>query len=137
MQKSMDESKKTVGYGVVQNNGNMAGTEAHSKEKQGSSPVLERSSLQSPRKPKWQVFAFGFGIGKGPTKMELNDIKSRQLRQQTTTTKSDGHEDESDRRSEKKRLWRLIDVFRCGGEYEGDTAVKDLRASFRTLRKFD
>ncbi|KAI3721369.1 hypothetical protein L2E82_32379 [Cichorium intybus] len=132
MQKSMDESKKTVAYKEKQ----MAGTEAHSKEKQGSSPFLERSSLQSPRKPKWQVFAFGFGIGKGPTKMELNDIKSRQLRQQTTTTISDGHDDESGR-SEKKRWWRLIDVFSCGGEYEGDTTVKDLRASFRTLRKFD
>lgn len=124
MQKSMDEYKKTVAFGVVQIDGNMAGREGHSKEKQGSSPV--------PGKTKWQVVAFGFGSTRFPRKMKLSDIKSRQ---QTSTTTAEGGEDGSDRR--KKRWWRLIDVFRCGGGYDGDMVVNDLRASFPTLKKFD
>ncbi|CAH1438479.1 unnamed protein product [Lactuca virosa] len=128
----MDEYKKTVAFGLVQIDGNMAETEGQSKEKQGSSPVPERNRLDSPGKTKWQVFAFGFGSSKFPKKMELSDIKSRQ---QTSTTIADGGEDGSDRR--KKRWWRLIDVFRCGGGYDGDTVVNDWRASFPTLKKFD
>ncbi|KAI3748642.1 hypothetical protein L6452_11881 [Arctium lappa] len=131
MQKSMCESKKTM---EVKIHGDMGGTEEqHSKGNQGSSP----------RKSKWRpVFMFGYGTAKFPTKMELNDIKSRQLRrQQTTTTVCDGGagEDESyGRRSGDKRWWRLIDVFGCGGGYDdGDTAVKDLRATFRTLERFE
>ncbi|KAI3705190.1 hypothetical protein L1987_75424 [Smallanthus sonchifolius] len=91
----------------------------------------------SPTNSKWKVFMFGFGTGKFPAKMELSDIKKRQLRQQDadTDTLSDGGEDESDRR--KKRWWMLIDVFRCGGGYEEEGAVKGLQASFPTLKRFD
>ncbi|KAI3808991.1 hypothetical protein L1987_24955 [Smallanthus sonchifolius] len=125
MHKSMDqESKKTVSFREVR---------IHSE--------MVRSRLElSPTKSKWHVFMFGFGTGKFPAKMELSDIKKRQLRQQDadTDTLSDGGEDESDRRrSGRKRWWLLIDVFRCGGGYEGEVAVKGLQASFPTLKRFD
>ncbi|CAI9273469.1 unnamed protein product [Lactuca saligna] len=128
----MDEYKKAVAFGVVQIDGNMAGREGHSKEKPGSYPVPERNRLESPGKTNWQVVAFGFGSTRFPRKMKLSDIKSRQ---QTSTTIADGGEVGSDRR--KKRWWRLIDVFRCGGGYDGDMVVNDMRASFPTLKKFD
>ncbi|KAJ0558280.1 hypothetical protein HanIR_Chr07g0334531 [Helianthus annuus] len=139
MQKySKDEPKKTVSFGKVRVHGEMVATEERSKEKQGSMVVAERSRLESPTKSTCQVFMFGFGTGKFPTKMELSDIKQRQLRRQATDTVPDGGEDESDRRrGGKKGWWLLIDVFRCGGGYEEEVAVKDLQVSFPTLKKFD
>ncbi|KAL4576421.1 hypothetical protein LXL04_012514 [Taraxacum kok-saghyz] len=133
MKKSMDESKR-----AVQIQRNMAGAGGNLKEKQGSSPVPERNRLEYPVKPKWQIFTFGFGSSKFPTKMKMSDIKIRQLRQQTATTITEERDDESDlKSSQKKRWWRLIDIVRCGGGYDGDTGANDIRASFPTLKKFD
>ncbi|KAK1421246.1 hypothetical protein QVD17_23435 [Tagetes erecta] len=87
-------------------------------------PVPERSRLESPAKSNFQVFMFGFGTGKFPTKMELSDIKKRQLRQPTMP---DGDDEESDRR--KKRWWVLIDAFRCGGAYQEKVAMKDVQTT--------
>ncbi|KAD5961956.1 hypothetical protein R6Q59_036432 [Mikania micrantha] len=139
----MDESTKTVSFSPVQVHSTTVGTEEHSKEKQGSMRVLSR--LDSPIKSNCEVFMFGFGTGKFPAKMELSDIKRRQLRHQTIDTASGGGEDVSGggedeidrRRSGKKRWWLLIDVFGCGGGYEEEAAVKDLQASFPTLKRFD
>lgn len=100
----MDKSKKKVSFSDVRVLGDTTTIEEHSKDKQGSAQV---SRLESPTKPKWQVFMFGFGTGKFPTKMDLNDIKSRQLRrQQTINTMPDGGgEDESDSRRSGKNQW--------------------------------
>ncbi|KAJ9539946.1 hypothetical protein OSB04_026452 [Centaurea solstitialis] len=105
MQISMYESKKTV---EVKIHGDTAGTEEQqrSKRNQGLSKAVSlRDRLESRRNTKLWVFMFGHGTAKFRTKMELNDIKSRQLRQQSTTTVSDGGEDEiPGRRSGEKRV---------------------------------
>ncbi|KAI3520100.1 hypothetical protein L1887_09324 [Cichorium endivia] len=81
--------------------------------------VMEKSRMTSKSKSRWQVFMYGFGSGKFPAKMDLSDIKSRQLRQQSTTTVSRSvdhvvEEESSDQRSRKKVWWRFVDVLGCG-----------------------
>ncbi|KAI3705189.1 hypothetical protein L1987_75423 [Smallanthus sonchifolius] len=68
----------------------------------------------SSSKSKWQVFMFGFGSGKFPSTMDMSDIKSRQIRRQSTVV---------GRRSGKKGWWRLVNVLGCNGGYDGDTMV--------------
>ncbi|KAI3721372.1 hypothetical protein L2E82_32382 [Cichorium intybus] len=93
--------------------------------------VMERSKVASKSKSRWQVFMFGFGSGKFPTKMDLSDLKSRQLRHESTTrmdfsdmTKSrEPHDQSVGQRSEKKAWWRLVDILGCGGGYERDAVV--------------
>ncbi|PWA59238.1 hypothetical protein CTI12_AA394970 [Artemisia annua] len=138
MQQPLYKSKKKVSFGEVKVHGDKDGTQEHLKENHGFSSFIEEKQLEYGTKPKWQVFMFGFGTGKFPTKMKLSDIKSRQYRQQATSNMSDSDENESGRRrSGKKRWWRMIDVFRCGGGYKGDAEMKELQASFPTIRKFD
>ncbi|CAH1438480.1 unnamed protein product [Lactuca virosa] len=78
-------------------------------------------------KSKWQVFMFGFGSGKFPTKMDMSDIKTRQFRRKSTVTVSqwvdDGKDECVGRRSGKKGWWRLVDVLGCSGGYDKDTMV--------------
>ncbi|KAI3748640.1 hypothetical protein L6452_11879 [Arctium lappa] len=88
---------------------------------------MERSRLMASSKSKsrWQVFLFGFRSGKFPKKMDLSDIKIRQLRHQSTTTKVSspsadlhvGWEESVGRRTDKKGWWRVVDVLGCGGGY--------------------
>ncbi|KAJ9539943.1 hypothetical protein OSB04_026449 [Centaurea solstitialis] len=80
------------------------------------------SSSSSPCKSRWKVFLFGFGSGKFQAKMDMSDIKIRQLRRQSDhRTVVDG--EEMERRSGKKGWWRLVDVLGCSGGYERDTMV--------------
>ncbi|KAK9050581.1 hypothetical protein SSX86_030449 [Deinandra increscens subsp. villosa] len=68
-------------------------------------------------KSKWQVvFMFGFGSGKFPTTMDMSDIKSRQLRRQSTVVKEDSV-------GRKKGWWRLVDVLGCNDGYERERTV--------------
>ncbi|KAI3808994.1 hypothetical protein L1987_24958 [Smallanthus sonchifolius] len=68
-------------------------------------------SSSSSCKSKFQVFMFGFGSGKFPSTMDMSDIKSRQLRHQSTFV---------GRRSGKKGWWWLVDVLGCNRGYDVD-----------------
>ncbi|PWA95995.1 hypothetical protein CTI12_AA029590 [Artemisia annua] len=90
------------------------------------------SVMASKSKSRWQVFLSGFGSSKFPTKMDLDDIKSRQLRSESTTNTSQhvnvervSKEEASGgrRTSGMKVWWRLVDVLGCGGGYEKDNKV--------------
>ncbi|KAI3748644.1 hypothetical protein L6452_11883 [Arctium lappa] len=79
------------------------------------------SFASSPCKSRWKVFLFGFGSGKHQTKMDMSDIKIRQLRRQSDHTPVELVDKE--RRSGEKGWWRLVDVLGCSGGYERDTMV--------------
>ncbi|GKA62920.1 hypothetical protein Tco_0762439 [Tanacetum coccineum] len=90
------------------------------------------SVMASKSKSRWQVFLSGFGSSKFPTKMDLDDIKSRQLRSESTTNTrkhvdiecvSKEEETGGRRTSGMKVWWRLVDVLGCGGGYEKDNKV--------------
>ncbi|KAI3721368.1 hypothetical protein L2E82_32378 [Cichorium intybus] len=87
-----------------------------------SKSLPNRVPSSSTCKSKWQVFMFGFGSGKFPTKMDMSDIKSRQFRQQSTVTVSqwvdDGKKENLGRRSGKKGWWQLVNILGCSGGYE-------------------
>lgn len=99
--------------------------------KNGSRPSTPRSKSLPNRLPssiyksKWQVFMFGFGSGKFPTTIDVNDIKSRQLRRQSMVSVSqwidDGKDEIVGRRSGKKGWWRLVDALGCSGGYVKDS----------------
>ncbi|KAL8193211.1 hypothetical protein R6Q57_027115 [Mikania cordata] len=77
------------------------------------------SVMASKSKSRWQVFMSGFGSGRFPTKMDLIDIKTRQLRSQSMTKVPQDVVDHGDgdgpKICRKKIWWRLVDVLRCGG----------------------
>ncbi|KAL4576422.1 hypothetical protein LXL04_012515 [Taraxacum kok-saghyz] len=90
--------------------------------------VMERSRLMASKSSsRWQVFMFGLGSGKFPTKMDLSDIKSRQLRRQSSPKvdlsdaikKTQPHE----QKSGKKAWWRFVDILGCGGGFVRDAVV--------------
>ncbi|KAJ0470527.1 hypothetical protein HanRHA438_Chr14g0674481 [Helianthus annuus] len=88
------------------------------------------SVMASRSKSRWQVFMSGFGSGKFPTKMDLIDIKTRQLRSKSTAKVSQhvdhvGTDDSGGRRVRKTVWWRLVDVLGCGGGYEKNNMVVD------------
>ncbi|KAI3799744.1 hypothetical protein L1987_35045 [Smallanthus sonchifolius] len=89
------------------------------------SKSMPNRSASFPCKSRLMVFMFGSGSSKFPTKVDMSDIKSRQLRQQNTSTVSgwvDGGKEESDGgTSGKKGWWRLVDALGCSGGYERDT----------------
>ncbi|KAK1409551.1 hypothetical protein QVD17_36077 [Tagetes erecta] len=93
--------------------------------RRGSWRSSSLSVMASKSKSRWQVFMFGFGSGKFPTKMDLVDIKTRQLRtkevQNVDNINNNGVcRDINDGRmmSGKKVWWRLVDVLGCGGGYD-------------------
>ncbi|KAI3793414.1 hypothetical protein L1987_36033 [Smallanthus sonchifolius] len=91
-----------------------------------SKSMPNRSATSFPCKSRLMVFLFGSGSSKFPTKVDMSDIKSRQLRQQNTSMVSaewvDGGKEESDGGiSGKKGWWRLVDALGCSGGYERDT----------------
>ncbi|CAH1438478.1 unnamed protein product [Lactuca virosa] len=89
--------------------------------------VMERSRMASKSNSRWQVFMFGLGSGKFPTKMDLSDIKSRQLRRRSTPEMDLGDVIKSrqphDQRSGKKAWWRFVDILGCGGGFVRDVVV--------------
>ncbi|KAJ0909190.1 hypothetical protein HanRHA438_Chr07g0318801 [Helianthus annuus] len=88
-----------------------------------SKSLPNRLPSSSSCKSKWQVFIFGFGSGKFPTTMDISDIKSRQIRRQSTVVVGDGKEESGGRRSGKKSWWRLVEVLGCSGGYERDNML--------------
>ncbi|KAL8247618.1 hypothetical protein R6Q59_008834 [Mikania micrantha] len=93
--------------------------------KTASCPIASRSHSMPNRsslfKSRLMVFMFGPGSSKFSAKLDMNDIKSRQLRQQMNMQAGwvDGGKEESDhgRTSGKKGWWRLVDVLGCSGGY--------------------
>lgn len=84
------------------------------------------SSKSSPCKSRFMVFLFGSGSSKFQTKVDMSDIKSRQLRQQSSKRVpgwiGGGDKEESGvRRSGNNGWWRFVDVLGCGSGYERDT----------------
>ncbi|KAI3748641.1 hypothetical protein L6452_11880 [Arctium lappa] len=77
--------------------------------------LAERTSkLACSSKSRWQVFMFG--SGRFPTKMELSDIKSRQLRQIPATMSME--------KGGGNRLTRLIRILGCGGGFNSDDTIR-------------
>ncbi|MFS7900074.1 hypothetical protein Hanom_Chr14g01322261 [Helianthus anomalus] len=74
-----------------------------------------------PLKSRLMVFMFGSGSSKFPTKVDMSDIKSRQLRQQSTSTVSGRIDGGTSGKT--NRWWRVVDVLGCNGGYERDTTV--------------
>lgn len=83
------------------------------------------SVMASKSKSRWQVFMSGFGSGKFPTKMDLVDIKTRQLQAQEVKNVDGVCREEGGGRmmNGKKVWWRLVDVLGCGGGYERNNMV--------------
>lgn len=86
------------------------------------------SVMASKSKSRWQVFMSGFGSGRFPAKMDMVDIKTRQLRTQSTAKVSGSDdrvctEDRGGQRVKKKVWWRLVDVLGCGGGSERNNMV--------------
>ncbi|KAJ9539944.1 hypothetical protein OSB04_026450 [Centaurea solstitialis] len=102
-----------------------------------SAPSVEKNRLAASKsKSKWQILLPGLGSGKFPKKMDLSDIKSRQLRGQISVTDcqkspaassvdhgGSGAENGGGERSRKQGWWRFVDVLGCGGGYVRDTKV--------------
>ncbi|KAI3520102.1 hypothetical protein L1887_09326 [Cichorium endivia] len=84
------------------------------KEDNRKNDVLAQrtSKLACPSKSRWQVFMFG--SGRFPTKMELSDIRSRQLRRSLS-----GEEEKTGG----KRLSGLIRALGCGGGFSDDEMI--------------
>ncbi|KAJ0470529.1 hypothetical protein HanIR_Chr14g0719741 [Helianthus annuus] len=85
------------------------------------SKSMPNGSSSFPCKSRLMVFMFGSGSSKFPTKVDMSDIKSRQLRQQSTSTVSGWIDGGTSGKT--KGWWRVVDVLGCNGGYERDTAV--------------
>ncbi|CAI0411672.1 unnamed protein product [Linum tenue] len=93
-------------------------------------PSAAAARVPSTMKSRWYVLAFG--AGKVPVKMELNDMKFRQSKKMSSSTKSDddGRNNQEvakkvvDRSRNKKGSWPgLLGVLGCSGE-QGSSMVK-------------
>ncbi|KAK1409550.1 hypothetical protein QVD17_36076 [Tagetes erecta] len=72
-----------------------------------SQSMPNKSLSLFPCKSRLMVFMFGSGSSKFPTKVDMSEIKSRQLRQQNSTMAGG-----------KRGWWRVVDVLGCSGGYE-------------------
>ncbi|KAJ9539945.1 hypothetical protein OSB04_026451 [Centaurea solstitialis] len=91
------------------------------------SKSLPSSSVSSSSicKSRFLVFMFGSGSSKFPTKIDVSEIKSRQLRRQSTmaspSVNGGGKKESGGRKNGNKGWWRVVDVLGCGGGYKRDT----------------
>lgn len=90
--------------------------------KSGSKQIASRSksmpnkSLSSfPSKSRLMVFMFGSGSSKFPTKVDMSEIKNRQLRKQNSTVAGG-----------KRGWWRVVDVLGCSGGYDKDHTMETI-----------
>lgn len=96
-------------------------------------PMKEASLARSPTKSRWNLFAFG--VARYPMEMELNDIKTRQiklsdtklsrsLKSPTKTSRSDDRRELGERSGKREKgWWGLLNILGCRS-YHANAMVK-------------